>query len=228
MKTFMYVISVAAIVLCASSGSVLAANLIQNGSFESPDVASNSYTNTVPDNWNYGGLPLSYYCFLHVDTYGLPTPIPDGTQAVSMCGWAENRFWQNTGVQFEAGKTYTLSFSLGKSAQEDAFHTQAHLMYSTDPYDWGGGYDAARVDYYDADVTLGQWNNKSIEVTIAPGSDAVGKYIVAYFNVRTAQTSYTYFDNIQLTTPTVPEPSAMLALSTGLLGLIGFAGRRRR
>lgn len=226
MKTLMYVIFVAAIVLCASAGSVLAADIIANGSFESPDVASNSYTNTVPTGWNYDGLPLSYGCFLHVDTYGLPTPIPDGTQAVSMCGWAYNRFWQNTGVKYEAGKTYTLSFSLGKSAQEDALHTQAHLMYSTDPVDWGGGYDAARVSYYDADIALGQWNNKSISVTMTPGHDAIGKYIVLWFNVMEPQHSYTYFDNVQLAA--VPEPSALLGLGSGLMGLVGFAVRRRR
>jgi hypothetical protein len=107
-------------------------------------------------------------------------------------------------------------------------------------YCWNGVDDISNVSFTDAsmggiDPTSTQspltWSINNVvvgaEMSLYFASDPVLPGQVATFQVYTDNTT----DNVQFgmcMCPSVPEPSAILALTTGLFGMFGVSWRRRR
>jgi hypothetical protein len=186
----------AAVALCETSS---AAELLTNGSFDAGPAGG-----AAPTGWTVN--------FPNGEVYA------DASTAVSapnyMQGYNGGEIDQGTGVQIQANTTYTLSYYGRRFGSANTYDVR---LYKTDTNTSGpvGG-----VDYFSV---LGPQTDTMTLVSgfFTPAAGDIGKFLEVHIAAPFGGTAG--FDNISLTSTTVPEPTSM-----GVLGLIGAAGLLRR
>jgi hypothetical protein len=151
--------------------------------------------------------------------------LPDGGEygIVLYGNGYDRRLYQVTGHTITPGETLTLSFYAGRQADEGSWGNT-----------WGGVtaklVDGSGIVIGSQDFTtapsLGAFSLCTMNATVAAGQS--GLLSVQFFG--DAATSSTYaqeaIDKVSLTS-TVPEPSMAIVLTSGLIGLLCYAWKKR-
>ena len=145
--------------------SAPAQNLLLNGSFEAPVVASNAVVGTTPEFWTSGGTTPARASFIHSGNSGDSSvwPLPkDGQQFGDMSN--------------EAGTTMSQTFSIANQGNYvlSWFDNAGHAGgLATSPYSTvilAGASIVATHDYDAYHPTFGVWMARSIQLTLTPGT----------------------------------------------------------
>jgi hypothetical protein len=198
---------------------------IVNGDFEAVTISgfSSSTPGDIPG-WTHGGTVGDALIWRkgYSDSGGNITTTGDGTtseeQFVTLGGGATaigSADWRTTISGLIAGQSYVLSF---KTASETTNVQQSMTVSflsgsSTGPQVFLS--PLSSVNYWHT------WGNHS-ETFVATGTSAVVEFSVS----NTFQDEGLDAVSVSLATPTVPEPSSMLLLGTGLLSLAGLVRRK--
>lgn len=189
-----------------------------NPSFESPDAPTDGYLAAVPSGWTAEG---SGSCYITNGTWASTAygSIPDGSQIVEIGDYKE--LWQNTGIALQDGWTYTVNFQAGTSGNmpEDAA-LWATLRTANNTTEVGS---SAIVYQSWATAPNGGFSSYSLSGTY----HGANKYLTIDFST-TGTAYYVAFDNVSISSTFVPEPSSIALLTTGILGLLCYAWRKRR
>jgi len=208
----------------------LRADSITNGSFEAPVVPSGNFTNFVSGSsgitgWTVvgaaGGVSIVSGTFTQ---NGISFPAEDGAQWLDLTGDGTN---SNEGVQqtfaTTAGTQYTVSFWVGN------VNNPGGIFGTTSTVDvlLGGTGGTLLLAARNASTTTGTLTWEQFTTTFtATGSTSTLDFI----NADPASDNSNGLDNVSVnpsgTTPAVPEPSTLLLLSSGSLGLLGWARKR--
>jgi hypothetical protein len=142
--------------------------------------------------------------------------IPSTAQKLSFDVWFEQAGDPDTG---EGGEGASIEDFLWVSYVDDdgADFDKAFLG-----YDNLGAYDSNLQPLNDF---TGAWFHFS-----APISDLAGRYGTLYFDLNDQDNGYdstARIDNVLIASNPIPEPTAILLLGSGLIGILGFAGKRR-
>ena len=188
---------------------------VANPSFESPVGNVNSYASGPLDSWNSAGAAhteIDNGTFNLVSSGGLA---PDGDQTA----WCRQEpFWQNTGTALVSGWIYTLSFYDGNGEAYVMNHT-ATLNAADNTTDLGTAFGTW---FWDAVATGDGFHAHSFSATYTGDS---GKYLGVSLGA-TNPSLWAGFDMVSITS--VPEPSVMALMTTGLIGLLCYAWRKRK
>ena len=195
------------LVLVASSGAFAGSVSVANYSFETytalPYLCGGACAYSVGPipGWNDSGGSGQWI----VGGYaGNPSAIDGNVLGYSNGG----QIWQDVGTAV-AGTTYTL--------QVDILHRTDAAMAGIVQFEVGGISVATATG---TDLGAGTWSNWTAVYT-ATGADA-GKTMTILLNSTGAQGD---FDNVRLDA-TIPEPSSLLLLATGLVGAVSVVRRK--
>ena len=124
----------------------------------------------------------------------------------------------------EANTTYTVSAMVRKAAGAGSGFLK--LGFNSNPTDENGTNSYFSGPQFFAGDTYQRYY---FSVSSTDHPEIVGRYISVWLNTDASDWSnYQDWDDVQLTATTVPEPGSLAALGAGLMGLVGFAARRRR
>jgi len=121
--------------------------------------------------------------------------------------------WQDTGYAIKAGDKFTASYWWRPNSSS---YTGGMRLYYVD----GGTQHDITTFYANGDTK--NWHKKTFSQSAAVAAGAVGKSLYVEFN----SAGTTRFDGAYLEVEAVPEPTSIVLLLMGCLGLIGI--RRRR
>lgn len=184
-----------------------------NGSFEAPALAENGYQSGVADNWS--GWSFAGYVINGTNA------APDGFAGPSHLNqFQEYKGWigQNTGIEMTPGYTYTLSGDVNPGNYSG---TPLSALFSVEYADNSTTTDSTRFGYDTfTGFTQSTWANKSVSATYTGDP---GKYLCVWVQMGG---NYGGLDNLVVTV--TPEPSVIVLLGAGLVGLLAYAWRKRR
>ncbi len=205
---------------------------IPNFSFEAQSVNPGTYSITTPTSWSVTGPSAGVVALIHpasgdnrFSTYPPPGLNGNNYCQVYSTGAGDNAtVYQDTGVKYQAGTTYTLTAYFGWEASA-APNSQLVLYNSTLAA-------VASISITGSALTQNAFTGKSVTYT-ATGSEGGNGDIVVGFNTTGAGASTSFdFDNVSLTavTPAVPpsitnepvsqvvSPGTTVTLSVGASG----------
>ena len=195
--------------LLLSAGGVQAANLFENGSFESPGSAGNSILpggSTFVTGWTTVLNGVEYF---DATGYG---GAADGVMIVDLASYVYSAGGIEQTVDTVVGNTYEIAFSAGN-----------YLGFGRT----GTGVVKVTIDgvtqAFDtavATTSTTTWKQVSFEFVATQAQTTV-----RFWNDQNANQYFAFIDGVGVT-PAVPEPQTW-ALLAGGLGLVGWAGRRR-
>jgi Protein of unknown function (DUF642)/PEP-CTERM motif len=218
----------AAALLATFSSLPLRADSITNGSFETPVVPVGGFTNfgngsTLINGWTVIGAPggVSIVSGTFAQN-GISFPAQDGAQWLDLTGDGTN---SNEGVAqtfaTTAGSQYTVSFWVGNVNNPGGiFGTTSTVDVLFD--------DTALFTATNASTVTGTQTWEQFTTTfIATGSTSTLDFV----NGDPATDNSNGLDNVSVNLsnappPTIPEPSPLLLLGSGSLGLLGWARKK--
>lgn len=206
------------------------ANLITNGSFETPATPAGSFTQfTSPSagitGWTVGGADVLLINTTYTENGGnVRFTAQDGSNSVDLTGAG------NTGpntlsqvVATQAGQTYALSFFVGATGSS-----------GNAPYAGAAEVDVLIDGNLIGTFTNGNlpgvgnptnWEGFTTQFTAATGSTTV-TFRSASLPADNPRTNFAGLDNVSM--QPVPEPASLAALGLGVAGVAGYARRRLR
>lgn len=224
-------------------------NWITNGDFE------NGLSGWTQGQWGTKSLPAQAFGTLNAYEFNNPTPVGATTvtpYAGTSVGWARTnarpsaQIWifVSQTVVVPAG-TYTVANATWKAISyhpEPSTKRVAAMFLVRKDGQIGSAYNPDDANTYVfrstawCDASQGNWIDKSLTSGLSfTTTTGQVQFILAYQDLtgdRDAnwpEYAYAGFDNVVFTTnQPIPEPSSLLALGSSLVGLAGFAIRRRR
>lgn len=218
------------------------ANLITNGGFESPVLASGSNQNILVGSpaltgWTIIGNPTDTVLLLQTTAAEIPNGITafnaqEGLNALDITGSGNvgTAVGIEQSVATSAGQEYVLSFYVGRATPTGGpgnyYTRQATVDLSID-----GG---PRMSYTNANITNGgvNWVEYSYTFTAASALTLIRFYNgtpIQTTGIFTPDTNYAGLDDVRLNpTAVVPEPASVAMFAMGAIALAGVRFARRR
>ena len=250
MKLFCCVGALALVLVASSAFATAYAISLNDPSFESPVVGNGDDETDYSATWgsyssamsaglgNAMGIifnPTNVEFAGTTDVGGVPTNangvLPNGGQvgflAYGSEGDIDMRLNQTTGHTIVSGETFTLNFSAGRRADEMA-HTWCGVWSGvTAKLVDGTGAVIGSQDFTTAPA-LGAFSQFTMTAT-ATGSNS-GLLKVEFFSDvnTTSYNAHEFLDSVSVSTNTAPEPSTVVLLATGLIGLLCYAWKKRK
>ena len=198
------------LVLAVLPAAFANANLIVNGSFETPNIPTGKWgVYQAIDGWE-----TTFGAGIEIQDNAAGSPF-HGNQHIELDSHPSGN--SNSGMRqliaVTAGQSYDLSFAWSPRPRIAADSLGLEV--------WFGGTLLDAIPGNGTGLTDTDWNVRSYTVT--PNSDSV---YLEFRATGTADTFGSYIDDVRLTSPPIPAPGAILlgALGTGLVGWM----RRRR
>jgi hypothetical protein len=197
--------------------------LIKNGSFESPAVEEGSFSVGIPD-WAWTGWSSNTInAIIHPGGPGSrepwPTTPPPGIDGKNFCqlyasgDGGSGVLFQDTGIKYQAGVTYTLTAAFALQMTDGKFAPNCVMFLGNSSFAQFGA-----LTISEASLTTGEFKDQTVTYTAtgseAPGDGtfgAAGDVIVGFWLVpNLPANSYLDLDNVRLKAPrqTRPVPSA--------------------
>jgi hypothetical protein len=212
MKTFGFA---AVIVLVCLGGVAQAQNVLTNGDFT-----------TDLSGWAGGGPGSAAWASTAPGVNGsLPDGTPDGSYLLMTGPWEEYNVAMPAGT---SGQQWDLSFNAGSDGSAAGGATALVIRL------WWNDGNTALPGQVISDAALNSgWANYTYSFTLPNNPSFDGKGLQITFDSAQVSAGGTanemiYIDKVSFGQPQVPEPSTVVLLVTGFIGLLAYAWRKRR
>jgi hypothetical protein len=249
-KMFVRISVALSVALLLIAGSTQAGYVaVSNPGFESATVENGGTASPIA-NWNW---TISAYdgSAVTLNPFGYDAPDNDTTNGFKgasgngtpLGGEGANvALMQVTGLQYgildqvvnttlQYGNTYTLTVAVGKVPTGGRLNSQIWISIEDSP--GGTSKIQSYSTLYPSDMTAAEFVEQSVSFTPAADNPYLGqKLMIGLCGFSDDAVSGPYqgvaFDNVRLDVDVVPEPSTILLLASGVIGLLAYAWRKRK